>query len=487
MNFYTILHGKPNAGCHKATDGMEETFCKNLVDKFFQSMNDIKDNEVLIVDTRYWKDTWYSIYTYWVGRNILDTANRGSFLAISIAVPKQYFCLVSSVYDMFERAYKDAVIGTYISNQGKYLVEDFSDNSCFRNLCSVLEKNFANAIEYFDNGFIKNHDSANYKYYSLLDCDSKAFVEDLKKSGRIFVSGTYESKDSKLLKTDKYYRELQSNKSELLTKDGQIEQLSKRIKALEQQITTINASESNLLKTLKAQKIALEKENKGLKQSLSDLNLQLTNYKENERQIAKLLTANIATQSPHSGEHLSNGNVGKKVKDNLPIINTILLIIILLMSVFKEYYSTTPEISDFTDTSSFEEIKMENQQLKDLLAEKENQIKVLNNISTKEDYNDYSEDSQSEEAIIDEDCGLSFLQDGKFIDANQIDVTKKLIIKVSHKHNDYSFYTDNLRQRNIVDGESFSLERVNPKKSIIIVYRSNNQKKRNNNNVIIIK
>ena len=63
-------------------------------------MNYIKEQEVLIVDVRNWKNKWYSIYTLWLGGYITDTVDRSSFLAISIVVPNQYFCLVSAVvYD----------------------------------------------------------------------------------------------------------------------------------------------------------------------------------------------------------------------------------------------------------------------------------------------------------------------------------------------------------------------------------------------------
>ena len=43
MEFDIILHGKPNAGSHKTTKGIEDSFCQNLVENFFKSMNYIKE------------------------------------------------------------------------------------------------------------------------------------------------------------------------------------------------------------------------------------------------------------------------------------------------------------------------------------------------------------------------------------------------------------------------------------------------------------
>lgn len=487
MNFYTILHGKPNAGCHKATDGLEETFCNNVVDKFFQSMSDIKENEVLIVDTKYWKDTWYSIYTFWIGGNILDTANRGSFLAISIVVPNQYFCLVSSVYDMFQKAYKDAIIGTYLSKQGKYQVQDFTDTSFFKNLCSVLDKNFANAIENFDNGFIKNHDSANYKYYSLLDCDSKAFVEDLKKSGRIFVSGAYESKDSRLSNTDMYYQELQTKKGELLVKNGQIEQLAKQVKTLEQKIATINSGESSTLKTLKDKIGALEKEKKDFETKFSDLNTKLSKYQETESKIAKLLTPNVSTKDHQTTEQHSHGNLVKKIKSYLPIVNTFLLVILLCSGV-KGCSSAIYEISSGTDVSSIDELKSENEELKALLNQKDKQINDLKNIYNAE--GEYYSEEDDDEDHTDIDCGLSVWQNGKYIsDLTKLDPSKEVVIQVSKEQNGYSFYVDNLNLNGeqVVIGQPFKLSKINPKEPITISYRSQEKKNRNDKNVIEIK
>lgn len=67
MEFDIILHGKPNAGSHKTTKGIEDSFCQNLVENFFQSMNYIKEQEVLIVDVRNWKTNGIAYIRFGLG------------------------------------------------------------------------------------------------------------------------------------------------------------------------------------------------------------------------------------------------------------------------------------------------------------------------------------------------------------------------------------------------------------------------------------
>ena len=141
--------------------------------------NYIKEQEVLIVDVRNWKNKWYSIYTLWLGGYITDTVDRSSFLAISIVVPNQYFCLVSAVYDTLKNAYLNSIVGTYISSKGEYIVQNFNNDSAFERLLNTINSNFVNLSENFDNNFKQdNNEAITNCCYNLLDCDSKAFVED---------------------------------------------------------------------------------------------------------------------------------------------------------------------------------------------------------------------------------------------------------------------------------------------------------------------
>ncbi|MDO4801002.1 MAG: hypothetical protein Q4A15_02430 [Prevotellaceae bacterium] len=484
MNFFTILHGKPNAGCHKATDGMEETFCNNIVDKFFQLMSNIKDNEVLIVDTRYWKDTWYSIYTFWVGGNILDTTNRGSFLAISIVVPNQYFCLVSAVYEMLAKTYQEYVISTYLSKDGKYIVSDFNNNSAFDKLVSVINSYFVNLSENFDASFKQTLESTPSKYYNLFDCDSKAFVEDLKKCGRIFVGKSYESKDTRLNNTDKCLKELQKTKIELNLSQSKINSLTKRIKELETLLNNKANENSDTIAILKEEIKKLIKEKSNLEKRLSELINKTSEYEKIIKQIAQLIGVKPSTHEPiptpkEDLEHKID------IKNSLPIVNTILLMILFLLNGLKSCDSQTQELTSETDKNTCEELQNQMNDLQAIMAEGNGEIKSLQ--SSIDEYNP-DDSNLNTDAIVnkqDVDCGLTCYQNNIPVEPNNIDINKPLTIIVKKEMAGYDFHVDNIKAA-IKSGEAFDLNKIDKNKPIIIKYRSENKSNCNKSNTLII-
>lgn len=475
MNFDVILHGKPNSGCHKATRGLEDVFCQNLVKNFFESMNYIKDQEVLIVDVRNWKNKWYSIYTLWLGGYITDTAERSSYLAISIVVPNQYFCLVSAVYDMLKNAYLNSIVGTYISSKGEYLVQNFDDNSAFERLLNAINSNFVNLSEFFNNNFKQvNNDSSTYYYYSMLDCDSKAFVEDWKRYGRIFVSKICDSKDMRLSNTDEYYKELQDSKNKLQSKLQEIEQLTARIKELEEMLDSGNSKIKKDLASLKEQVKVLKSEKKSLEQNVSNLSLQNERHCDIEKQITHILgSITIDSSDNPNKEETTPHRIG--VKRIIPIINMVLLIFLLFATTFKSCGSQIKESSEEVQTMN--NLQQEIEKLNKIIKEKDYQIHILK--SNSELHTNNISDN------IDIDCKLTVFQDNTPVDISAIDLSKKITIFVNTQK-DYAFYTSNLKTRNVNNGVSFKLEKINPNQPIIIAYRSNDRHKCNQLNVVTI-
>jgi len=481
MNFDIILHGKPNAGCHKATGGLDEVFCQNLVDKFFQSMDSIKDTESLIVDIRNWKGVWYSVYTFWLGGNILDTADRTSFLAISMVVPKQYYCLVSAVYDTLRKALRKSVIGTYLSNKGKYLVSDFGDNSAFDTLISTINTSFVNLCENFDDSFNTSTSPTSTKYYNLLDCDSKAFVEDLKKCGRIFVSESYKAKDARLTNTDKYLRELSAVKLESETRLAEIDTLKKQIKELESQLNGNNSKTSDAMAALKAEIEALKKVNKNLENKNSRLSDKVKDYEENLKQIAKLVgIQNTDTKHPNQ---LEDPKPQFKLNKVLPIINTFLLVIILLVGGLKSCGTKIEDISSATSDGNYEELQYKIKELQGVISEKDSQIRALQ--SSTDSHDTYESDLSGGVDTKDFDCGLTYYQDNKPVEPHDIDIKKPLTIIVNSQMEGYDFHISNI-SANIKPGTPFSLNKINSNKPIIISYRSQNRENVNDANKLVI-
>lgn len=477
MKFDIILHGKPNAGSHKATKGIEEAFCQNLVEKFFQSMNYIKDQEVLIVDVRNWKNCWYSIYTFWLGSNITDTAERSSFLAISIVVPNQYFCLVSAIYDMLKNACINSIVGTYISSKGEYIVQNFDNDSAFERLVNTINSNFINLSENFDNSFKQdNNDSITNCCYNLLDCDSKAFVEDWKKHGRIFVSKTYDSKDKRLSNTDMYYKELQKSKNELQSKLQDIKKLTTRIKELEGLLSSENSKINKTLAALKEQAKNLDSEKKSLEQKVSNLNSENEKHRDIEKQITNILGSMTINSSNDSNiEEVSTKRIG--LKRIIPMINMVLLIFLLFATTFKSCGSQINESLDEEEqTANILQQKIE--ELNKIITEKNDQIRILKSNS------EYFTDNLSEDK--DKNCDLTICQDGKPVGISEIDFNKKITIFVQTQ-NGYAFYTSNLKSVNVQNGVPFKLEKIVKSQPIIITYRSQDRDKCNQHNVVTIK
>lgn len=466
MNLEVIIHGKPNSGSHKVSNGLDKTFCQNLVDKFFQSMGNIKESETLIVDTRNWKGKWYSVYTFWHGHNdnIVDTADRPSFIAISMILPNQYVCLVSTAFDLLKKAYQEHVVGTYISKSGKYIVQDLDDEMAFNKLYTFLGNGFVNLCENFDNNFKPISGNVPNRYYNLLDCDSKAFVEDLKKHGRVFVSETYDSKDSRLANADKYYTEWQKTKADLSDKDGKITQLSDEITGLKDQINNKNNSTSKTINEQKEQLEALNKTIAGLKTSIEE-------YQKNEQEIRKILGASVKEASI-TEEETQKPKHSFRVESLIPIVNMLLLMVLLVISCFNSCGYNG-----------------ENDSPKDII-EKDDQKETLNR-STRHSVQEGPHDNTATDngyiydEGIDEDCGLTFLQNNIPVNQNSIDINKPLKIVVGNVHSDYKFYTDNLDAEISPDIEFF-LKKKDSNKAITIAYRSSNRNKRNEANVLTI-
>lgn len=443
-----IIHGKPNAGSANFTSGLNNSFAQRLIDEFFASMNSIKGSDVLIVDARYWQNVWYSVYTYWLGSNkISDTANRDSFLAISVIVPHKYYCLVSEVHKWLKNVYKDYVVGTYISSTGKYIVQNFADSHTFDGLVARIrdDHKFINLEEPFDSEFIPKTALTNNVFYNIEDCDSKAFVNTLKTCGRIIVSCTTSSKDELLAEADQHVHTVTVYKEQLNEKQSKIIELENKINDLQEQI-------NEKTKPLESNEEEVNETS----------NLNNTPVK-NKTVIKKTLRKTL--------------NTFYKKPWLLPLI---ILLSILLISIIKwvlfTAHNPTPDYNyNGEDTST--------------VADNYN---TTSNIVENEDtdttaYNDSF--NQNPNKNIDVDCNLMFYQEGRLIKNQQeVDWNKPVQIKIDSL-NGYKWHSYNVKQETIdliTQGAKFTLQRKDKNDTCIICYRSQNIKNRNENNLIKI-
>ncbi|MGM9868040.1 MAG: hypothetical protein ACI30R_00230 [Sodaliphilus sp.] len=467
MDFELILHGKPNAGSHIASNGLDKNFCDNLVDKFFQSMGSIKDAEVLIVDTRNWKNVWYSVYTFWLGGNVRDTAGRASFLAISMVVPKQYMCLNSVVFSLLKDAVKECVGGTYIDNSRQYIVQDLNNSEAFQKLFNYLSTQFVNLNENLDNTFRGDIQAGTECRYHLMDCDSKAFVEDLKKHGRVFVSPTYGTKDALVVQ---YLLEAQTKQADLQTKDRKISELNKHISELNSQLEAAKKKQKESDETIA-----------GLRQQIGDLNNQVASLNKSnqalQKQIAELLKR-LGKKPINPGPVIPGANHPVRLKSKplfktayLRWVNTCLLVVILLLFCFKSCDSSSQQIAS----------------LQQEVTEIHQLIKGNKPSEQSQPFGMGTEGSQVVVEGKDIDCGLELYQNDQQVSKDEINIQLPLIIKVSTPMDGYEFHTDNLVQSQIEIATPFELKKKDPSKPIVISYRTANLKNANENNFIKIK
>ena len=82
-----ILHGKPYSSSFLSTSSLDSELVDNITKRFFDAMGNIKNEKGLIVEARFWKNQWYSVYTYSRFSGIRDASEntgRQSYISLSL-------------------------------------------------------------------------------------------------------------------------------------------------------------------------------------------------------------------------------------------------------------------------------------------------------------------------------------------------------------------------------------------------------------------
>ncbi len=505
-----IIHGKPNAGSSKATPSIESTLYKRIVDEYFQSMPQLKISDALIVDARYWKNMWYSVYTYWLGTNVKDTADRPSFFAISIVVPQQYYCLVSEVYKLLKRVCENFVVGNYLSGNGTYLVQTFEDDTLFNNLFTKINDEFVNLQEVFDSSFQPQSAFSNNEYYNVEDCDSKAFVNTLKIKGRIIVTEKAPSKGEQIEKASQYVKQVEEQGKELERKNKQIEELNTEIKGLNTEINNLQTlanqskkSEKKEIKELKAEISTLKEAKEKILQEYQDSeskNGLLTNTLE---QCGDLISKVVSSSQEETESISTSKEKGEKetnlrfLKEYLPVLNTVLIIVVGCL-VF--WMSKSPFNNDSEQIVALQnEIKEKEKTITKLQAsitDNESKIATLTEqiTATQSLSNQTLENATQVKTSAhakDVDCKLKIYQDNKPISVDNIDLSKPIFITYTQQEG-YDFYLDNIMNADSVKSclrnvQPFRIRKATPNKGVVISYRTKEQKNVNPQNRLTLK
>lgn len=453
--FDIILHGKPNAQCYKSTGSIDADFCKNIAEKFFQSMSTIKEREALIVDIRKWRGKMYTIYTFWRGGNVSDIADRKSYLAVSIVVTG-YFQVVSTVYELLERVCRERIVGHYVSEEWKYQVPDFNDNTVFKTFVASIMESFENIHGYFDADSSIPSEITQDCYSSILDCDSRAFREELKQCGRIYVSRTCRSKNENL----KY--------------------MQQKLQGL-QTLADANKSKSEKLQSYVQKNDALETELRTLQKRESELEEELKNIKNKEKRTNRQYEGDkVHAETNRRVDVIPTAIKNKRVQ---PLINTLLLIVLVCMRLCD-----TGQEGMYKAALDSLNAKIDN-----MAAGVEDLRKLYMNLhGTNEEADDnggVSAAVTNNNITMDEDCNLIIMQNYMVVNASSIDRSNELLILPTHHADDtlYSFYASNLadsEKKKLENKQRFKLIKNEQDKAITIFYRTRDRKNTNKNNIL---
>lgn len=463
-----IIHGKPNAGCSNFTSALDEGLKQNIINDFFQRRDEVKDLEAMFVDARYWKGVWYSVYTYRRCdlKELSDNVGRNTYFAISIVMPGEYCCLTSYVYSLLRKTYNEHVVGTFISRNGRYAVYNFDDQAAFNLIVNSIHKEFQTLTESFDNRFTSQNEMRNATRYSLLDCDSKAFINELRKEGRIIVTESEPSKDERLRGTDNLTKQYLESKRAINDKDNQINTLKAQLVNLKNELSKRNSSDQSSATEHNDMVRRLENEKHRLQAELDNIRHKTTELIE----ALRVTDDSYVPQRP--GDTASPSHPGDKnsllSKKNL-LIGFALLTTIAISFLLGKCYGNSDNGSSYP---RFMDRTME--QIMDDMADTE--IEQYENSQASNSDNDPSTSG-------DKSCGISiypYLGINSIayspIDPEKVQFGDNILFKISEPQEGYKFYTKNLKDSATIDlYNPFKLEAARPNENIIISYGSSEE------------
>ena len=477
-----IIHGKPNAGSSKSTSP-SDTLSQKIIEEFFNRRDEITDEEALIVEARNWKGKWNSVYTYKKSnlREISENVGRSTYFAISLIIPQSYCCMVSEVLSLLKKMYNESIVGTYISDKGKYIVQNFDDSFAFEKLVKKIKDSHVNLEEDFDQKFIPCQEFNNTVRYSIMDCDSKAFVQTLRKVGRIVITETEKTKDEKIANTNGYLVQNQQLQTELSDKKTEIERLHSKLKKWEDDFSKSTSTNNGKIeelnkriKILSAEKEKLQTE----KNTLCESNKAVKNKLDS---IASLLGVSGINKVPENKQQSTRKPHNTLIFGCL-LVNTLLVLILIFLQIFniKDFIAEGTSV----ETGNYTELQNKIESLETAINDKFGTLYTLISANKPASTEGTGSSSEPEQSPKDVDCELQIFQDNRPVEISSIDREKTILINVK-KHDGYDFFTSNLSEENVnllKRGEQFNLGKKEQGKAIIINYRSNDKTKLNEKN-----
>lgn len=405
-----IFHGKPNSNSIYATPGINSSLQKKITDTFFESRGGIPNDKALVVETYFWQQKWYSVYTFSLAKLKGNEGRSDSYFSISLVFSNAFILLTSAVYQCLEDTYSSLIENKLISNAGKYLVQDFTDKQYFESLIKHIQTNFANLQDPLDNSFSANRSNQEIRY-NLQDCDAQTFIRDLKTHGRILVGA------GELFPKMCAASVMQSKEQQIESLNAKVSEqkkaMDKLAKDMEEAQNTANSNANNSSATIKNLKADIERLQTENKEAKSKISIKQQELDDLVQKIQELVPA--SPKKPVREEIVETKQekpLFERILNYIPLLNSVLLIVVCLCVLFAQAPQPNPDDIKIT------ELKKEINRLKE--DNKKKDAKIKEQAKTIQSFKDASHEPQQnggeekivqtvgskEQSDIDIDCGV---------------------------------------------------------------------------------
>ena len=234
MESQFFFHGNPSNGESTAKnifDGLEE----KVRDEFFKFVSNKDASPYLLCEIRRWKNTFYSIYSYYHdGRDYENRPN--GHCVLTLVVKNQYCRRTIDLYNLMVVIYKRGLQETlhYIDESGRFLIRtfygmeqlDYLGNDFYRN---IDERTFGN----IDND-LQTPSGNEIELFNPLDVDSPCFFDSLRKNGKVIITESVMSHKQQVVSLQGKADRIEVIESNLQAANNQIERLKEENKELSQ-------------------------------------------------------------------------------------------------------------------------------------------------------------------------------------------------------------------------------------------------------------
>lgn len=273
MESQFFFHGNPSNGESTAKnkfDGLEE----KVRDEFFKFASNKDMSPYLLCEIRRWKNTLYSIYSYYHdGRDYENRPN--GHCVLTLIVKNQYCRHTIDLYHLMVVIYKQGLQKTlnYIDESGRFLISsfygmeqlDYLGNDFYRN---IDESTFIN----IDNSF-QSPIGSEIELFNPSDIDSSCFFDSLQNNGKVIVTENIMSYKQQVISLQSKADKIGTLESKIQTANSEINRLKEENKTLAQKrpYKPISTPEFN-----RSRVDALAVENNRLKEELTSLKSKIT-------------------------------------------------------------------------------------------------------------------------------------------------------------------------------------------------------------------